>query len=252
MNKVEFLQNSNGYRYSIDSFILADFVASSEKSKIIDLGTGNGIIPLLLASGTSSKIIGLEIQSSLLKHARLNIVRNKLEKQITLIRGDIRFSKLFFKSNSFDILVSNPPYRALKRGRLNPNLEKAIARHEVLITLPELVENGVCLLRDFGKLFMIYLPERYNELINIMNQKGLTPEKVRFVHSYEKSAPKMFLIEAVKKGKGKTQCLDPLYIYDMNGNYTSEMKKIYDSFDNHSWPNGCRKIRKSSSSGKTA
>lgn len=237
---MELSQSIDGYRYSIDSFILADFVKPAKESKIIDFGTGNGIIPLLLTHKTSSKIIGLDIQSSLLSHARFNIAQNSLEKQITLIQGDIRFSKSFLKTGYFDIVVTNPPYRKLKSGRLNPNSEKAISRHEIIITLPELIENAANLLSDSGKLDMIYIYERYNELISILEKKGFFLKKIRLVCSNRKSEPKMFLVEAVKKtidsphSNGETRdgvVLDPLYIYDSNGAYTPEMQGIYDFFN---------------------
>ena len=229
-SKLELFQSNTGYRYSIDPFILADFVSPAEESKIIDLGTGNGVIPLLLSRKTMSKITGLDIQRSLLRHARHNIVQNGLENQVTLIQGDIRRSKSFLKNEYFDIAVSNPPYRKSNSGRLNPNPEKAIARHEILITLPELIENAANLLCDKGKLVMIYLPERYDELINAMAKNRLIPKKIRFICSNTKSDPKMFLIEGVKNEKGGPIVLDPLYIYDQKGNYTLEMKKIYDCF----------------------
>lgn len=233
MNQLELSQSITGYRYSIDSFILADFANPAQENKIIDFGTGNGILPLLLAYKTTSKIIGIEIQSSLLRHALRNIAQRRLKNQVTLIQGDIRFSKSFLKNGYFDIVLSNPPYRKLNSGRLNPNSEKAIARHEILITLPEIVENAANLLCDNGKLVMIYLPERYDELIKTIEEKGLTPNKIRFVHSNRNSDPKMFLVEAIKEGNGDLTILSPLYIYDNNGNYTLEMQKIYDSFNNN-------------------
>jgi tRNA1(Val) A37 N6-methylase TrmN6 len=270
MNQLYLLQSVAGYRYSIDSFILADFVSPTEENKIVDFGTGNGIIPLLLSRKTKSKIAGLDIQYSLLQHARRNIAQNRLENQVMLIQGDIRFSKSFLKNGYFDIVVSNPPYRKLNSGRLNPNEEKAIARHEILITLPELLESAFNLLCNKGKLVMIYLPERYDELVRTMAEHGLIPKKIRFICSNRNNNPKMFLIEGVKKedlplipslarrGNGverkkspqktehfqkvKAKILDPLYIYDNDGNYTLEMQKIYDSFNNNRGTNSNRKI----------
>lgn len=249
---LDILQSAAGYRYSIDSFILADFVSPAGEDKIVDFGTGNGVIPLLLSRKTKSKIVGLDIQNSLLRHAYCNIIQNGLENQVTLIQGDIRCSKSFFKNGYFDIVVSNPPYRKLNSGRLNPNSEKAIARHEILITLPELVENAANLLRDEGKLVMIYLPERYDELINTMVKNRLIPKKIRFIYSNKKNDPKMFLAEGIKNVKGEQIVLNPLYIYDNNGNYTLEMQKIYDSFNNHCGTDNNREIRKSDPSGKAA
>tara|TARA_B100000315_G_scaffold253559_1_gene292595 strand:- start:15114 stop:15878 length:765 start_codon:yes stop_codon:yes gene_type:complete len=252
INQLNLFQSAAGYRYSIDSFILADFVSPAEESKIVDFGTGNGIIPLLLSSKTKSKITGLDIQYSLLQHARRNIAQNRLENQVMLIQGDIRFSKLFLKNGYFDIVVSNPPYRKLNSGRLNPNKEKAIARHEIFITLPQLLENAFNLLCDKGKLVMIYLPERYDELVRTMEDNGLIPKKIRFICSNKESNPRMFLIEGVKremnplnpicKGGRGDLVLDPLYIYDNHGNYTLEMQKIYDSFNNNRGTNRDRKV----------
>lgn len=246
MNKSELYQSKTGYRYSIDSFILADFISLADGDKIIDFGTGNGVIPLLLTQKTVSKIIGLEIQSSLLKHAWRNTIENKIEKQVALIQGDIRYSRQFLRNSYFDLVVSNPPYRKLNSGRLNPNAEKAIARHEIIITLYDLIDNAGSILKCHGKLVMIYVPERYDELINVLRKNGLIPKKIRFVYSSStQKTPKMFLIEAVKSGKGERITCDPLYIYDNYGNYSTEMKKIYDSFNNHSGTNCNREVGKS-------
>jgi tRNA1Val (adenine37-N6)-methyltransferase len=252
MRKSELFQSPAGYRYSIDSFILVDFINPGNEGKIIDFGTGNGILPLLLAYKTPSKIIGLEIQTSLLKHAKDNILQKGLEKNITLIQGDIRQSKNFFKNNLFPLVVSNPPYRKLNSGRLNPNQEKAIAKHEILITLSELIDNAASLLCDKGRFVMIFIFERYKELLKEMKQKDLVAKKIRFVCSNSKSPPKMVLVESIKNGVGDPIVEDPIVIYDSNGNYSLEMKEIYDSFNNHWWTNSSREIGKSHPARKEA
>jgi tRNA1Val (adenine37-N6)-methyltransferase len=252
MRKLELFQSPTGYRYSIDPFLLVDFINPGNEDKIIDFGTGNGIVPLLLARKSPSKIIGLEIQTSLLKHARRNILQRGLGKKITLIQGDIRQSQKIFKGSSFNIVVSNPPYRKLNSGRINPNQEKAIARHEILITLSELIDNAANLLCDKGRLVMIFVFERYNELLTEMKQKGLVSKKIRFVCSTSKSSPKMVLVESIKNGGGDPIVEDPIVIYDSNGNYSLEMKEIYDSFNNHWWTNSSREIGKSRPARKEA
>ncbi len=252
MKQLELYQSISGYRYSIDPFILVDFSSPEKDHKIIDFGAGNGVILLLLATRTTSKIIGLEIQSSLLQHARNNIAKAGFNNQISLIQGDIRFSNFFLRNGYFDLVVSNPPYRKLKSGRLNPNSEKAIARHEILITLPELLENTAKLLRSHGKFVIIYIPERYDELLDSMVKKRIIPKRIRFVHSNKTSDSKMFLVEGIKEGKGNPVILDPLYIYDNDGKYTLEMQKIYDSFNYYCGTDSNREVREGDSACKEA
>jgi tRNA1Val (adenine37-N6)-methyltransferase len=206
-------QSEKGYRYSVDPFLLSDFIWAGDGDRIIDLGTGNGILPLLLSRKfKKSKILGLEIQDSLVEIARKNVLINKLEDRIEIIEGDIKDVHSLFKEGSFDITVSNPPYRKIGNGRINPHPEKAIARHEIAITLLELLRSCRYLLKNIGKAFIIHHPSRLKELLKGMKESGINPCCIRFIHSGPNSEAKMVLVKGVKDGKDELIIMDPLTI----------------------------------------
>ncbi|MFV1951530.1 MAG: tRNA1(Val) (adenine(37)-N6)-methyltransferase [Nitrospinota bacterium] len=211
--KLHICQSENGYRYSLDPFLLADFTSASKGDRIIDLGAGNGILSLLLSRKFKrSGILGLEIQDSLVEIARQNVLTNRLEHRIEIIKGDIKDVYLLFKEGSFDITVSNPPYRKIESGRISPNPERAIARHEIAITLLELLRGCGYLLRNLGRAFFIYHPSRLKELLQGMKRSGINPCCIRFIHSKAWGEAKMVLAEGIKNGKEELIIMDPLII----------------------------------------
>ena len=179
----------------------------------MDLGAGNGILSLLLARKfKKSRILGFEIQDSLVEIARKNVLINRLEHRIEIIKGDIKNIHSLFKQGSFDITVCNPPYRKIGSGRINPNPEKAIARHEIAITLPELLRGCEYILKDLGRAFFIYHPSRLDELLQGMKESGINPCCIRFIHSKAEGEAKMVLIEGVKNGTEELIIMDQLII----------------------------------------
>jgi tRNA1Val (adenine37-N6)-methyltransferase len=226
---IRLYQSKRGYRFSVDSLLLYSFVNLKRVSAIADLGAGIGIIGMLLAKKYPSARVALyEIQKRLATLAEENIVQNCLEDRVRMITCDIRtLPSLNAISSEFDLVVSNPPFRRIKSGRLNLEEERAIARHEIKLRLKDLVKTASYVLRIKGRFCVIYHPWRLSELIETLRREDLEPKRVRFVHSHSASDAKMILMEAVKDGKAGMKVERPLYLYEKDGRYTKELQDIY-------------------------
>lgn len=230
---IQIYQNKNGYRFSVDAILLFSFINLPRVKKIADLGAGSGIIGILLAKKyAESKVLLIELQESLARVAEKNIALNKLEKRVKVVRADLKnynqdSSLVTEELRSFDLVVSNPPFRKAKTGLLSAGDEKAIARHEIRLSLSDLVKAASSLLKHHGRFCIIHLPERLIEIIDIMRQNALELKRLRFVHSRLSSEAKMVLIEAVKGGGTGLKIEKPLFIYNEDGSYTDEMRDIY-------------------------
>lgn len=225
---MKILQREKGYRSALDPVLLANFIRPKERDRIIDLGTGNGIIAILTAlNHPKTEIVGIDIQEGLLELARKNVELNCLEKRVEIKRLDIRKVSGSLKAESFDIAVGNPPYRKLKRGRLNPDREKALARHEVEITLPEYLEASKYLVKNKGRIVFIYHPSRFIELQSLFEKLNIRANRIQFIHSRIDTDATMVLVEGIKNGKNDTAILKPLIVYKRPGEYSKEIKEIY-------------------------
>lgn len=247
---INLLQPKKGYRFSVDALLLENFISAKRLHKGIELGTGSGIISILLAQRyKSSKIFAVEIQKSIAQCAEQNVKLNKLEGRVEILKEDIRNLRKVFPANKFDFVFSNPPFRKTKTGLLSIDKERAIARHEIKITLPALINTAAYLLKHTGRFYLIYHPFRLIELIDLLKKARLEPKRMRFVHSRRvwpclpassaelrqagrsptKSGEeaKMVLIEAVKGSGTWLKIEPPFYIYDKGKEYTAEMKKVY-------------------------
>lgn len=202
MSTVEFQtfeQSKMGYRHSAEPLLLADFADAESGDHILDIGTGCCIIPILLSLRQPGlRITAIEIQESLVKMAQKNINQSGLIKNITLIHGDFRTERKKMARESFDLIISNPPFGKLNAGRLNPNNEKAIARHELTLNLKSLVKGAEPLLKLGGKIYLAYPPERFEEVKNDLITQGLSPRRYFFAHGGKKRKPQFFIIEALK------------------------------------------------------
>jgi tRNA1Val (adenine37-N6)-methyltransferase len=225
---IRLFQSKKGYRFSVDALLLEHFISMKARPQAVELGTGSGIISLLLAKRfRDAKIYAVELQKPLAECTAKNVELNKLEARVELIHEDIRNLKKVLGSNKFDCVFSNPPFRKVRSGRLSADSERAIARHEIKISLSDIIDTASYLLKNMGRFYLIYHPLRMIELIGLMQKAGLEPKKMRFVHSRVGEEAKMVLIEAVK-GSGKwLKIAPPFYIYDKDGGYTAEMKKVY-------------------------
>jgi tRNA1(Val) A37 N6-methylase TrmN6 len=223
-----FHQPTHGYRFALEAFLLADFVPATASVPLIDLGTGCGVVALFLARRFPHLCcVGLELQRSLAVFAQQNVVGNSLEHRIDIVQGDIRQVSSLFPAGTFGTAVCNPPYRAVGHGRLNPHPEKAIARHELTITLLQLVQAARHLLRRRGLLVLVYHPARLSELFAQLEAAHLRPRRMRLVHATERAPASIVLVEALRDGRDALTVLPPLWVYEASGDYTAEMQAIF-------------------------
>lgn len=220
-----------GYKHSVDPILLADFVEARKGDRVIDLGTGSGVIAIRLAERFKDiEIVGLELQEGLVKAARENIQITDCRLQITdlkpslnpkskiqnskieIMEGDIRNVKSLFDAESFDIVVGNPPYRKADDGRINPDREKAVARHEIEITLSEFIKASKYLLKNMGLLNIIYHPYRLAELLSLMGENRITPKRIQFVHPKIDSKAEMVMVEGIKNGRHELMVMKPVIL----------------------------------------
>ncbi|MFQ5449442.1 MAG: tRNA1(Val) (adenine(37)-N6)-methyltransferase [Nitrospinaceae bacterium] len=225
-------QDIHGYRYSIEPFLLADFIQLAPDLRVLDIGTGCGIIPLLLATRERQiRITAVEIQESLYRAAAENISKNNLSGSARVIHGNFVALAPELDPEGFDLILSNPPYRKIKTGRINPNREKAIARHEIALSLESIVKHSVPLLKTAGRIALTYPPNRLNEVLLELRSRDLHPSRLRFVHGNRGAEAKIFLIEAVRERRVDCVVESPLFVYKSDNSYTEEMENIYASFN---------------------
>lgn len=230
--RLQIIQKKEGYRFSIDALLLASFVQARPQDQIIDLGTGCGIIPLILAyQKKGQKIIGVEIQPSLADLARRNVLLNNFGGQIEIWERDFKELRQENRREFFDLVITNPPYRRLGAGRLNPHPEKAMARHEIKATLPDILQISHYILKEKGRLAIIYPARRVVDLFKELRQKHLEPKKVQFVHSRINEEARLVLVEAFKEGRVQTEVLPPFIIYAPKGQYSPEAQTILQGSD---------------------
>ena len=209
-----------GYKHSVDPILLADFVEARKGDRVIDLGTGSGVIPVCLAKRFKNiEIVGLELQESFVKAAREKTSPFSPPSQggdggcpIEIIKGDIRDVKSLFDAESFDIVIGNPPYRKADDGRINPDKEKAIARHEIEITLSEFIKAAKYLVKNMGSVNIIYHPYRLTELLSTMTENKLTPKRIQFIHPTIGSKAEMVMVEGIKNGRHELMVMKPLIL----------------------------------------
>jgi tRNA1Val (adenine37-N6)-methyltransferase len=221
-------QHRYGYRFSVDALLLYSFVNVRHAYEIADLGAGSGIVGLLLAKKyEEAKVLLVELQEGLFRLARKNIELNGLGERVTAMLSDIGLAAEKAGSMSFDLVVSNPPFRKPMSGRISLGEERAVARHEIMLRLPELIESSSRLLRARGRFFMVYHPERIVELMDTLREHCLEPKRLRFVHNDPSTVSKIVLVEAVKEGRAGIKIEHPLFLYRKDGSYTREVEEMY-------------------------
>jgi tRNA1Val (adenine37-N6)-methyltransferase len=225
---LKIIQKKDGYRFGIDAVLLSSFADVRKNDKVIDLGTGSGIIPILISAKTGAKsITGLEIQPDMAEMACRSVRMNDLEEKISIVCGDIKKAAEIFGKSSFNCVISNPPYMNKGGGLVNPAEMRAISRHEILCTLEDVISAANKLLPPAGRFAMIHRPERIADIICLMRKYSIEPKSMRFVHPSPYKKPGMVLIRGAKNGNAQLKVLEPLYIYNSEGNYTDEINRIY-------------------------
>ena len=222
------IQNPARFCFGMDAVLLSGFAKAKAGEKVLDLGTGTGIIPILMEAKTdAADFTALEIQEESADMARRSVAYNHLEDKIKVVTGDIRDASNIFGASSFHVVTTNPPYMTAQHGLTNVYEAKTIARHEVLCTLDDILRESARLLMPGGRFYMVHRPFRLAEIMSKMVEYKIEPKRMRFVHpSYDK-VPNMVLIEGMRDGGEELKLLPPLYVYNQDGTYSDEIHKIY-------------------------
>ena len=222
------IQNPELFCFGMDAVLLSGFTKVKPGQRVLDMGTGTGVIPILLEAKTNGReFIGLEIQELSYDMAVRSVALNRLEEKVHIVKGDIKNASEIFGKANFDVVTCNPPYMNDMHGLKNPDLPKAIARHEVLCTLEDVIENAAALLVPGGHFFMVHRPFRLAEIMGTLMKYRLEPKRMRLVYPYVDKEPNMVLIEAVRGGKSRLEVEKPLIVYEKPGIYTQEIYDVY-------------------------
>lgn len=222
------IQKEDGFCFGIDAVLLSYFAQVPKNGSVIDLGTGTGIIAVLVAAKKDpARVVGLEIQADMAEMASRSVALNGLDGRISIVRGDIRDAVQIFGPSSFDAVVTNPPYMEKGGGLLNPEDARAISRHEILCSLEDVISVSARLLKSGGKFSMVHRPHRLVDIMYHMRKYRIEPKLMRLVHPSPGKRPNMVLISGTKDGRAELRVQEPLYVYDGSGRYTKEIDVIY-------------------------
>ena len=226
---LKIVQDTEMFNFSLDSVLLPNFVTLNKNIKnILDIGSGNGPVPLILSTKTNAKIIGVEIQKEVFEMAKESIKINNLEKQITIINEDINQLKDKLETEMFDVITCNPPFFEVNEdSKLNKNDYKTIARHEVKLTLEDLLKTSRKLLKNNGVVCLVHRPERLVDILTLMRKYNIEPKRIRFVYPKKKKEANILLIEGAKNGKKGLKIYPPLYAHNENGEYSDEVQSFF-------------------------
>ena len=222
------IQKQQGFRFGVDAVLLSHFANIKNKHRVIDLCTGTGIVPFLAYGKYEPKeVIGIEIQEDMVEMANRSSLLNNTTDIVKFVHGDLKDKALLDSLGKFDVLTVNPPYKLNNAGIINPNDKLAIARHEVMCTLEDVIKAARTLLKDNGRMYMVHRPERLADIMVLMRKYKIEPKRVRMVHPNTKKAPNIVLIEGQRDGGSFLKWEESLYVYNDNGEYSDEINRIY-------------------------
>ena len=223
------IQNKNGFCFGMDAVLLSDFAKNIKRNAtVLDLGTGTGIIPILLCGKTElKKVIGVEIQEEVAKMAKKSILLNGLEGRFEILNCNIKELNKIYKKQTFDVIVTNPPYKKQNSGIVNENEKKVISRHEITANLEDFIKIAKELLKDKGELYMVHRPERLVDIFELMRKYRIEPKVLKMVCPNKNKEPNLVLIKGVKNAKTFLKIEKNLYVYDKENKYTKELLEIY-------------------------
>ena len=230
-NNLKIIQNKDGFCFGMDSILLTGFAKDIKNGlKIIDLGTGTGIISILLSKKVNpEKIVGIDIQKEVCDMAKRSVILNGLEDKVEIINENIKTLNEKFQADSFDVVVTNPPYKKQNSGMINENKAKLISRHEITADLDDFIKISSYLLKSGGSFYIVHRPERLVDIFTLLRKYRLEPKEMQIVYSEEGKDAKLILIKAVKNAKPFLKIRKPLFIYNKDGKYTDEILKIYEN-----------------------
>lgn len=227
-NGYRIIQNKNCFCFGMDAVLLSSFAKAEAGEQVLDLGTGNGVIPILMqAKNPESYFTGLEIQEISANLAKRSVELNDIGEFVKIVQGDIKEASAIFGGASFHVVTTNPPYMNENHGIVNPDNAKAIARHELLCTLEDVVREASKCLKMQGRFYMVHRPQRLVEIFDTMTRHHLEPKRIRMVYPYAHKEANMVLIEAVKGGRTLLKVEEPLIVYNEDGSYTEKLLEMY-------------------------
>ncbi len=223
------IQNKNGFCFGMDAVLLSDFAKNIKRNAtVLDLGTGTGIIPILLCGKTElKKVVGVEIQEEVAKMAKKSILLNNLENRFEILNCNIKELNKIYENQTFDVIITNPPYKKQDSGIINENEKKLISRHEITANLEDFIKISKYLLKDKGELYMVHRPERLVDIFELMRKYKIEPKELKMVCPNKNKEPNLVLIKGVKNAKPFLKVEKNLYVYDTESNYTKEILEIY-------------------------
>ena len=228
LNGLRLIQKQQGFRFGVDAVLLSHFANIKNKHRVIDLCTGTGIVPFLAYGKYEPKeVVGLEIQEDMVEMANRSSILNDTTDVVKFVQGDLKDKALLDSLGKFDVLTVNPPYKLNNAGIVNPNDKLAIARHEVMCTIEDVIIAARRLLKDNGRMFIVHRPERLADIFVLMRKHKIEPKRVRMVQPNTKKAPNIVLVEGQRDGGAFLKWEETLYVYDDNGNYSEEIDRIY-------------------------
>lgn len=232
LNGIHVIQKKQGFRFGIDAVLLANFAKVKRNGTVIDLCTGTGIIPFIIAGKSEAKLItGIEIQSEFVEMAKRTSMYNKLESRVLFLNEDLKNLDKLKQLERVDVVTVNPPYKLMNSGILNVNDKNAIARHELCCDLEDVIMATRTLLKDNGRMFMVHRPERIVDILTLMRKHKIEPKRLKFVHPKPNKAPNIVLIEGQRDGGKFLKIEDPIYVHLQDDTYSEEIRKIYNSED---------------------
>ena len=222
------IHKREGFRFGIDAVLLANFANVKKKHKVMDLCTGTGIVPFIIKGKKEpEKIVGLEIQNEFVEMANRSIKINGFNDTMEFLHGDLKDKELLKSVGRFDVVTVNPPYKLEKSGIVNPNDKYAIARHEVMCNLDNVIEACRIVLKDNGRLYMVHRPERLADIFCIMRKYKIEPKRVQMVHPNTKKPANILLVEGQRDGGAYLKWEPPIYVYNDDGSFSKEINEIY-------------------------
>ena len=228
LNGLQLIQKEQGFRFGVDAVLLSHFANVKKKHRVIDLCTGTGIVSFLVyGKYKPQEVIGLEIQDDMVEMANRSSKLNDTSDIVKFVQGDLKDKALLDSLGRFDVVTVNPPYKLNNAGILNPNDKLAIARHEIMCNLEDVIVSARRLLKDNGRMFIVHRPERLADIFGLMRKYKIEPKRVRLVQPNTKKAPNIVLVDGQRDGGAFLKWEETLYVYDDNGNYSEEINRIY-------------------------
>jgi len=225
---MKLIQSPRYFRFGVDAVLLADFCRLKSGETAVDLGTGTGVIPLLLCAKTrAKKIVGLEIQKDCAEMAARSVFLNEVADRVSIVEGDIKNVSELFSANMANVIISNPPYIKVGAGKINESEQIAAARHEILCNLDDIMKAAAWLIKPSGRFYMVHRPQRLADIICSARAHGLEPKQIQHVCAYDRKPPILILMEFIEGGTAYLKTLAPLVLYEADGGYSAEMRRIY-------------------------